>query len=125
VLGTSGDLLALKADGGEIVWQRNLPEDFGGQMMSGWRYSESPLIDGPRLICTPGGPQATMAALDKNTGQTIWTCSMPEIGPAGKDGAGYSSAVVAEIGGVRQYVQMLGRGVIGVEAESGRFPVGL
>jgi glucose dehydrogenase len=104
-----------------VIWQRSLPDDFGGVMMSVWKFSESPLIDGDRLICTPGGPEATMVALNKRTGETIWKCAMPPIGDAGKDGAGYSSAVVAELAGVRQYVQMLGRGVIGVDAETGRF----
>ncbi len=121
VLGTSGDLLALRADSGQVIWQRNLPEDFGGVMMSGWKFSESPLIDGDRLICTPGGPEAAMVALDKRTGDTIWKCEMRPIGDAGKDGAGYSSAVVAELAGVRQYVQLLGRGVIGVDADTGFF----
>lgn len=121
VLGTAGDLIAMSADDGRILWQRNLPKDFGGQMMSGWKFSESPLIDGQQLICTPGGPQAVLAALNKKTGQTIWQSTMPTIGDEGKDGAGYSSAIVAEIAGRRQYVQMLGRGVIGVDAETGRF----
>ena len=121
VLGTSGDLLTLQADSGQMIWQCNLSDDFGGMMMSGWKFSESPLIDGDRLICTPGGPEAAMVALDKRTGDTIWKCEMPPIGDAGKDGAGYSSAVVAELAGVRQYVQLLGRGVIGVDADTGRF----
>ena len=121
VLGTSGDLVALDAGDGNTLWRRNLPEDFDGQMMSRWHFSESPLIDGSRLICTPGGPEATIVALDKKTGRTLWQSAMPPIGEAGRDGAGYSSAVVAEIAGVRQYVQMLGRGVIGVDAETGRF----
>jgi len=120
-VGTDGDLVCLEAATGKPLWRKNLTKDFDGQMMSGWKYSESPLVDGQRLICTPGGRRATLAALDKLSGETIWTCAMPDIGPRGRDGAGYSSAVVAEIEGVRQYVQMLGRGVIGVEAETGRF----
>jgi outer membrane protein assembly factor BamB len=96
-------------------------EDFGGKYMSVWKFSESPLVDGDRLICTPGGSQAMMVALDKHTGKEIWRCAIPDLGPEGADGAGYCSAVVAEIDGVRQYVQMVGRGVIGVEADGGRF----
>ena len=121
VLGTSGDLLCLDAATGQPVWHKSLPDDFGGKMMSMWKFSESPLVDGQRLICTPGGPDATLVALDKDTGKTIWKCAMPKIGERGKDGAGYASAVVAEIAGVRQYVQLVGRGLIGVEAATGRF----
>jgi outer membrane protein assembly factor BamB len=120
-LGTDGDLVCVEAATGKVRWQKNLAKDFGGKMMSGWKYSESPLVDGPRLLCTPGGNDAIIVALDKQTGEPIWRAAMPELGPKGKDGAGYSSMVVAEIDGVRQYVQMVGRGVVAVEAESGKF----
>ncbi len=121
VLGTEGDLLCLQAATGAVRWRKNLVEDFGGTMMSGWKYSESPLVDGDRLICTPGGEDAALVALDKLTGEVIWKSTVPNLGQQGKDGAAYSSAVVAEIEGVRQYVQLLGRGVVGVEAGTGRF----
>jgi len=121
VLGTSADLMCLDAASGRPLWHKNLADDFGGQMMSVWKFSESPLVDGDRLICTPGGPDAALVALNKTTGETLWKCALPAIGDRGKDGAGYASVVVAEIAGVRQYVQMLGRGVIGVEAATGRF----
>lgn len=121
VLGTAGDLRCLDAGSGKSIWHKSLAGDFGGQMMSMWKFSESPLVDGDRLICTPGGPEASLVALHKETGETLWQCAVPKIGDRGKDGAGYASAVVAEIAGVRQYVQLLGRGMIGVEAATGRF----
>lgn len=120
-LGTDGDLVCLDAVGGTIRWRKNLVNDFGGKMMSGWKYSESPLVDGNKVICTPGGEKATMIALDKLTGETIWTSVAPKLGEEGADGAAYSSVVVAQIDGVRQYVQLVGRGVIGVDAQTGRF----
>lgn len=119
-LSFEGDLICVEAATGKELWKKSFPRDFGGRMMSGWGYSESPLIDGDRLICTPGGQQAMMAALDKETGRTIWQTAMPDGGQAGRDGAGYSSAVVSHAGGVKQYVQLVGRGVIGVDAASGR-----
>ncbi len=120
-LGTEGDLVCLETATGRERWRRSFPNDFGGRMMSVWKFSESPLVDGDRLVCTPGGDDAALVALDKRTGELIWKCAIPHLGDRGKDGAGYSSMVVAEIDGVRQYVQMLGRGVVGVEAETGRF----
>ncbi|MHC4758888.1 MAG: outer membrane protein assembly factor BamB family protein [Planctomycetota bacterium] len=120
-LGTEGDIVCLEAATGTIRWKKNLVNDFGGVMMSGWKFSESPLVDGDKVICTPGGKEAGMAALDKQSGDTIWKCALPDIGDAGKDGTGYSSTVAAEICGVRQYVQLLGRGVIGIDAETGNF----
>jgi outer membrane protein assembly factor BamB len=120
-IGTESDVVCLQAKTGELQWKVNLAEKFDGKMMSIWKYSESPLIDGERLVCTPGGPEATMVALNKRTGATIWKCAAPEIGRDGADGAAYSSAVAATICHVPQYVQVYGRGVIGVEAETGKF----
>ncbi len=71
MLGLGGDLVCLKVKDGALVWQRNLINDFGGQLPT-WRYNESPLIDGNKVICTPGGEEATMVALDKLTGEEIW-----------------------------------------------------
>lgn len=120
-VGLNGDLACLKTDSGEIVWKKNFGQDFGGQMMSGWGYSESPLVDGDRLICTPGAKDAMLAALDKMTGEVIWKSPLPDdIGDRGGDGAGYSSIVVSEGAKVRQFVQLVGRGVIGVAASDGK-----
>lgn len=120
-LDPDGELVCLAADSGKLLWQRSFLQDFGGRMMSGRGYGESPLIDGERLICTPGGPDAALVALDKRSGDVIWKTTLPEIGKAGRDGAGFSSVVVSEGAGTRQYVQLVGRGVIGVDAQDGRF----
>ncbi len=116
VLGTSGDLVCLETASGNVVWQKNLQKDFGGRMMSGWGYSESVLIDGEKVICTPGGDAAALAALNKKNGATIWKSSISNAG-----GAGYASPVVAEVGGVRMYITWLGKAVVGVNAKDGKF----
>jgi outer membrane protein assembly factor BamB len=120
-LSIDGDVACLDASKGDIVWSKNYKKDFDGQMMSMWGYCESPLVDGDRLICTPGGKKDTIVALDKLTGKTIWTCSVPEFGHKGKDGAGYSSVVVSHGAGVKQYVQLIGRGLVGIRADDGKF----
>ncbi len=120
-LGTDSDLVCLDAATGALKWQKNLQQDFGGQMMSGWKWSESPLVDDQQVVCTPGVADAALVALDKTTGELIWKCTMPAIGEQGKDGAGYTTIVAAEIDGVRQYITILGRGAIGVAAETGQF----
>jgi len=120
-LGLKGELVCVAAADGREIWRKHFKDDFGGRMMSGWGYSESPLIDGERLICTPGARDAAIAALDKHTGAVIWTAAMPEnVGSRGQDGAAYSSVVISNAAGVRQYVQLTGRGVIGVAADDGR-----
>jgi outer membrane protein assembly factor BamB len=125
-MGTDGDVVCLEAATGIEIWRRNLQEEFGGTLMRAggdydWRYAESPLVDGDRVIVTPGGPEATLVALDKADGEEIWRVAIPALGEDGLDGAGYSSVVVSHGAGVKQYVQLVGRGVIGVEAETGRF----
>ena len=121
-LGREGDLLCARTSTGGEVWRRNLGADFGGKMMSGWGYSESPFVDGDRLVCTPGAKDAMIVALERKTGEVIWKAGVPdELGEKGTDGAGYSSIVAGEGGGIRQYVQLTGRGVLSFAAEDGRF----
>jgi outer membrane protein assembly factor BamB len=120
-LGPHGDLVCLEASDGREVWRRGIERDFGGRMHSGWGYSESLLVDGSKLVCTPGGNDAALVALDKKSGREIWRASIPELGSQGGDGAAYSSIVTTNGGGVRQYVQLMGRGLVGVDARTGRF----
>jgi outer membrane protein assembly factor BamB len=125
-LGIDGDLLCAEAETGKALWRVSLAERFSGKMMFAgnrydWRFSESPLVDGERVIVSPGSKKAALVALNKKTGETIWRASIPQLGEKGLDGAGYSSAVVSEAGGVRQYVQLLGRGLVGVDAKTGHF----
>jgi outer membrane protein assembly factor BamB len=82
VLGLSGDLACLQVLDGKVVWRRSLTNDFGGVIPT-WRYNESPLVDGDKVVCTPGGKDATLVALNKLTGETIWKTTVP--GPAGSN----------------------------------------
>src|SRR5262249_52751187 len=75
-IGQFGDLVCLEQATGKERWRKNLPKDFGGRS-GGWNYTESPLVDGPKLVCTPGGKDATMVALDKQTGELVWKCGVP------------------------------------------------
>ncbi len=117
----SGELACLEADTGKLVWKKSFSADFGGKMMSGWGYSESPLVDGDRLICVPGAADAGVVALNKKTGELVWKSEMPEFGGKGKDGAGYTGVVISQGAGVKQYVTLMGRGLVGVRASDGKF----
>jgi outer membrane protein assembly factor BamB len=119
-IGTSGDVVCVAADSGKVVWTKNLLSDLGGASNPGWKFSESPLIDGDRLLCTPGGHKDVIAALNKKTGDVIWQCPMPDIGKKGKDEAGYASIVISHGAGVKQYVQLTNEGTVGVSAD-GKF----
>jgi outer membrane protein assembly factor BamB len=118
---TDGEVLALETATGKIRWRKSLERDFGGMMMSGWRWAESPLVDGDRVLVTPGSPRAAIVALNKLTGADIWRATMPRLGSAGGDGAGYSSIVISNAADVKQYVQLMGRGVAGFRASDGQF----
>ncbi|MEI6675711.1 MAG: PQQ-binding-like beta-propeller repeat protein [Verrucomicrobiota bacterium] len=118
---TSNGMVACLTTDGKLVWKKSFEKEWGGKMMSGWGYAESVLVDGNAAICTPGGPDAMMVALNKDTGAELWKCKVPEYGKNGKPGAGYSSIVISKAAGVKQYVQMTGHGVIGVRATDGKF----
>ena len=123
-LGGQGDLVCVDITSkGKEVWRKNMFKDLQGVPMDGgginWGYSESPLVDGDLLICTPGGNAGTLAALDKKTGAVRWRSKdFTEKAP-------YSSAVVADIQGVRQYIQTgytggkAGGSVAGIDAKTG------
>jgi outer membrane protein assembly factor BamB len=114
VEGLGGDLACLQVKDGKILWRRSLTKDFGG-VVPRWSYRESPLVDGDKIICTAGGKDATLAALDKKTGQTIWKSQVP-----GDPIAAYSSPIAIDCAGQRQYVQFTQKGVVGVGASDGK-----
>jgi outer membrane protein assembly factor BamB len=113
-LGSDGDLACIQASSGKVQWQKNLRKEFGGKPGT-WAYSESPLVDGDTLVCTPGGSEATLVALNKKTGDVMWKCATPE-----GDEAAYSSAIIVEAAGKKQYVQLLQKGLVGVDAKTGQ-----
>lgn len=113
-LGQFGDLVCADANSGSPRWHKNMKSDFNGKMMSGWGYAESPLIDGNAVICTPGGSDGTMIALDLKSGAPLWRCK------AITDNASYSSVVPATIAGRKQYIQLTDKSVFGVAAKDGK-----
>jgi outer membrane protein assembly factor BamB len=110
-VGVGGDVLCMKVADGSTVWRKSLVTDFGGQVPT-WGYSESPLLDGNKLIVTPGG-QSAMVALDKATGATIWKSSL-------RNRVAYCSAQTAIVNGQKQYIQFLAEGVYGLSAADGK-----
>ncbi len=114
-LGSDGDLACVETAGGKVRWQKNLRSDFGGSPGT-WAYAESPLVDGDLVVVTPGGSTATLVALNKKSGELVWKCAVPE-----GDAAAYASIISTEVGGKKEYIQMLDKGLVGVDAQSGKF----
>jgi outer membrane protein assembly factor BamB len=114
-LTADGVLVCCDVKTGGEQWRKSLKSDFGGKKADGWGYSESVLVDGDQVVCTPGGTQTTMVALDKRTGDVKWkTVREDDIG------AGHASIVISEIGGTRVYVQTTGLGALGVRTSDGK-----
>jgi outer membrane protein assembly factor BamB len=112
-LGQFGDVICVKAQDGTAVWRKHLTTDFGGPLME-WGFSESPLVDGEQVLFTPGGPNGTVVALNKQTGDLIWQTK------DWTDNAHYSSIILAEIDGVRQYIQLTDKSLAGVAPKDGK-----
>jgi outer membrane protein assembly factor BamB len=115
---TEGDIVCVNVADGKEVWRKSFAADFGAAPKPTWQFSESPLVDGNKLIIIPGSAEAVLAALDKKTGAILWKTAAVLPGK-GHDGAGYTGAVVSNAGGIRQYVTLVGKGAIGVDANSG------
>jgi outer membrane protein assembly factor BamB len=113
-IGGQGTLVCVRAATGEKVWSKDLKKDFGGEMMSSWGYSESPLVDGDKVVCTPGGNKGALVALNKKTGELLWQTR------DFTDKSGYSSVIVIEVNGVRHYCQITGDHVVGVAPGDGK-----
>jgi len=111
--GSLGDLACLDARTGKLIWQVNILKEFEGRTPK-WGLAESPLVDGGRVLCVAGGPKAGMVALDKATGKTLWVCKETRERP------GYASPIAIEFGGIRQYVTMMEKSVVGVRADDGK-----
>ena len=111
-LGANGELLCAEAANGKERWRTNLTA-LGGTV-PGWGYSESPLVDGPRVIITPGGEKGAVVAIDLKTGQTIWQSK------GFSDEAQYTSLMILEKGGVREYISGNRERVAGLAADDGR-----
>jgi hypothetical protein len=109
-----GRTVCLDVKTGQELWAVETLKVFEGQEIT-WGISECLLADGPRLIVSPGGKKAMMAALDKKTGQTVWASD-----PIPGDKAGYASPILFEWGGRRHLVSCSSRHAYGVDADTGR-----
>ncbi|MGE0607418.1 MAG: PQQ-binding-like beta-propeller repeat protein [Pirellulales bacterium] len=112
-----GTLACLERTSGQKIWSRSLVDDFGGRVPN-WGYCESPLVDGNKVLATPGGKNC-IVALDKKTGEKIWF-SQGDGQDQFNEGAHYASLVKGSVGGKDIYTTQTSRGIVGVAADDGR-----
>ena len=108
-----GEVACFEVKTGKKLWGVNIVERFHSKVAK-WAQAESVLIDGDHLICCPGGPLASVVALDKLTGKTIWK--------AASSGhlAGYASPILVKHQGVRLIITLTAKSMIGVNADTGK-----
>ncbi|WP_233216249.1 PQQ-binding-like beta-propeller repeat protein [Blastopirellula marina] len=118
---SDGTIARLDRMSGKVYWKKSLMDEYGAAKPQ-WGFAESPLIDGDRLICGAGSSKALLVCLNKKSGKEIWITPRgdDDLGDKGKDEAGYSSTLVCNAAGKKQYVKLIGRGVIGVDAADGK-----
>jgi outer membrane protein assembly factor BamB len=107
-----GNLICAGVADGKIVWQHTMKEFDGGT--PGWGYTESVLVDGDKVVCTPGGKKGAIIALDKKTGELVWQSK------DFTDGAQYASIIAGDCNGGRQFIQLTMRHVVGLAAGDGK-----
>jgi outer membrane protein assembly factor BamB len=110
-LGGNGDLSALDARTGKIVWSKNVLKEFGGSNIQ-WGISESPLVMGNKVLVNAGGRNASIVALNKDNGNVMWKSQSDE--------AGYSSAIPLQINGGTQVVFFTAERALGLDVNDGR-----
>lgn len=112
-IGASGDLYCVRLDDGTEVWHRSLHQDYR-VTIEVWPVAASPLIVGDRLIVNIGGRKtnAGIVALDKRTGETLWTAT--------SDGASCSTPRAATIHGKRYVFVWTADALVSLDPEDGR-----
>ena len=113
-LNAHGRLACLDASSGDEIWTVNILERFAARNIT-WALSECLLIDGPRVIVTPGGKKALMAALNKHNGRTVWTTE-----PIGEDRTSHSSPILFQCSGRRLITNCSAAHGFGVDADTGK-----
>ncbi|MBF0197585.1 MAG: PQQ-like beta-propeller repeat protein [Planctomycetes bacterium] len=108
-----GHLTAYQAKTGKTVWKSDLRQRFGVQYGI-WALAESVLVDGDKLLCMPGGSKGRIVALNKKTGETLWTNT--EI----QHGAAYCSGRIINHKGKRQMITLTSRSLISVALDDGK-----
>ncbi|MBN2063335.1 MAG: PQQ-like beta-propeller repeat protein, partial [Sedimentisphaerales bacterium] len=112
VFGPHGQLHCFNATDGNQFWAVDTFATYGGRNIT-WGVSESVVVEGDMVICTPGGENASLVALNKNTGELIWKSPI-------SDKSAYCSAVVVDYAGLRMLVTMLDKNIYGINAANGK-----
>ncbi len=107
-----GQVVCLNAEKGNVLWSVDLMKDYDGQNIV-WGVTENLLIDGNKLFCTPGGVDANVIALDKNTGKLIWKSK------GNGEKSAYCSPMIIKLLNRTLLVTMTANSIIGIDVFNG------
>ena len=108
-----GVLFCLDTKTGAILWSRELAKEYGG-VSPRCGFAEAPFIHKETVLCTPGGKDAALVALDKHTGKTVWTST------GYSDLSAYCSPILIKRGDLSLVVTITARNVVGLDADTGK-----
>ena len=107
-----GVVYCFNGNTGKLVWSVDLLKRFNAENIQ-WGMAESLLVDGDNIICTPGGKEHNVVALNRFTGEAIWTSK------GNGQLSAYCSPVLVEHNNTRLIVTVTAESIIGVDAETG------
>jgi outer membrane protein assembly factor BamB len=111
-LGAEGNLNCLDSKSGKALWFHDFKKDFYVKTPM-WGFAGNPLLDGDHLVCLVGAENGTVMAFDRNTGKELWRALNSKE-------PGYSSPMIAKIGGRRVVIAWTPEGVNGMVPETGK-----
>jgi outer membrane protein assembly factor BamB len=113
MLSGHGKLVCMLTTSGEILWSKDLFKDFDGENIT-WGVTETVVVDGDKVFCTPGGSKNNVIALNRFSGKLIWSCS------GEGDISAYCTPLLIELPTIKILVTMTANNIIGIDAASGQ-----
>lgn len=110
--GGGGDLVCRKLEDGTVVWQINVLNQTGEQILQ-WNEASSPLVDQKYVYVQGGKGGPTAVAVDKTSGKIAWMSEAKTIG-------GYAAPILIDVDGTRQLIVFGGDQLYGIVPETGK-----
>jgi outer membrane protein assembly factor BamB len=108
-----GTVACVYAKTGEIKWSKDMQVDFHAPLTT-FGYSESLLVDGNLVYCTPGNADTNIVALDRFTGDILW------ISNGLGEKTAYCSPLLIRLPGRDILVTFTAHALLGIDAKDGK-----
>ncbi len=113
IMGGTGDVVCMDINSGEKKWAINTVTKYGGKLTY-WGVAESFVVDSEKVYCMAGGPDASIVALDKKSGEEVWATK------GLSEGVSFSSPIIVEHHGKKQLISALAVSVVGIDIQDGK-----